>query len=282
MRSQPLGYVSSSSENPLQNTDYIKMHPLNADFPNNETPSRLEDQTQTITDEWKTTSYARGEHPCRKIVFKFKSHDQGRCPNMRNRDTYNESWTWFDVGKESLLAIKANSGEAVEDQSKGNEEQSDDMLKTIFHAMTEKMLAHFNTKINSRDGEKLTCILQTLSPSLKDEASRYNSKDEHNLTYGNEFFHPLLPEQRNCIQRNRTAILDTQSHTVTWRYNDSIDPDSVEGKALEEKGRGRETGNGEFVRNLKIGDVVTVWGKARFGGWCNFIERVEVKVFWAV
>ncbi|KAJ5178044.1 uncharacterized protein N7500_000743 [Penicillium coprophilum] len=37
----------------------------------------------------------RGAHPCRKIVFKISSHDQG---GGRRRDNmYEYSWTWFDA-----------------------------------------------------------------------------------------------------------------------------------------------------------------------------------------
>jgi len=51
---------------------------------------------------------------------------------------------------------------------------------------------------------------------------------------------------------------------------------------LEEQGRGRGTGNGEFVRDLRLGDVVTVWGMARFGAWVNNVEAVKIDVYWAV
>jgi hypothetical protein len=54
------------------------------------------------------------------------------------------------------------------------------------------------------------------------------------------------------------------------------------GKALEDQGRGRNTANGQFVRDLKVGDIVTVWGKARFPGWVNMIETVQIDVYWAV
>lgn len=37
----------------------------------------------------------RGSHPCRKIVFKLSSHDQGG--GRRRPDMYRYSWTWFDT-----------------------------------------------------------------------------------------------------------------------------------------------------------------------------------------
>ena len=71
-------------------------------------------------------------------------------------------------------------------------------------------------------------------------------------------------------------------HVVTWSYLDNIDPSSDEAQKLEDQGRGRESGDGSFVRSLKLGDVVTIWAKARFGGWVNHIERVKIDVYWAV
>ncbi|OGE48336.1 hypothetical protein PENARI_c030G06388 [Penicillium arizonense] len=37
----------------------------------------------------------RGAHPCRKIIFKLSSHDQGR--GRRHENMYEFSWTWFDT-----------------------------------------------------------------------------------------------------------------------------------------------------------------------------------------
>ena len=79
---------------------------------------------------------------------------------------------------------------------------------------------------------------------------------------------------------------------MVWSYTDDIIyPPSEESdepvdirvvSELEECGRGKSTGDGEFVRNLKLGDIVTVWAKARFPGWTNHVERVKVDVYWAV
>ena len=56
--------------------------------------------------------------------------------------------------------------------------------------------------------------------------------------------------------------------------------EAVERLALE--GRGRRTGDGAFVRSLQLGDVVTVWAKARFPHWVNHVARVTVDVYFAV
>lgn len=61
-----------------------------------------------------------------------------------------------------------------------------------------------------------------------------------------------------------------------------MEPSSDAGRQLDEDGRGRGTGDGTFVRELKMGDVITIWGKARFGGWVNHIDRVRIDVYWAL
>ncbi len=71
-------------------------------------------------------------------------------------------------------------------------------------------------------------------------------------------------------------------HRVEWRADDAIDPQSPAADELADAGRGRATGDGAFVRALKLGDMVTVWGRARYPGWLNHVERLEVKVYWSV
>jgi hypothetical protein len=84
------------------------------------------------------------------------------------------------------------------------------------------------------------------------------------------------------LQKNVTATRDTKVHKVTWRFDDNVVTDSLEAAELEKQGRGRDSGNGKFVRDLKVGDVVTVWAKARFPQWLNVVEEVQMDVYWAV
>lgn len=95
------------------------------------------------------------------------------------------------------------------------------------------------------------------------------------------FHHPLLPSSL-CLQKNRVSEKSTQTNIITWRCTDDIHPESQEGDELEEKGRGRKTLDGEFVRGLQPGDCVTVWAKARFPGWSCVVESIGVEVYWAV
>ena len=117
------------------------------------------------------------------------------------------------------------------------------------------------------------CTLQTIIPTI--EPKRFAN------TLG-AFHHDLLPSPTLTIQRNVVASRETRKHKVTWLCNDNLVLDSLEAAELEKQGRGSESTNGEFVRNLKVGDVVTVWAKARFPGWANFVEEVKIDVYWAV
>jgi len=98
-----------------------------------------------------------------------------------------------------------------------------------------------------------------------------------------DFDHPLLPVESLKIQCNELAALRIREHRVVWNHTDDIDPKDEEAtKTLAECGRGKETGNGKFINEMQIGDMVTIWAKARFPGWWNQIESVNVDVYWVV
>ncbi|KAH6683690.1 hypothetical protein F5X68DRAFT_211019 [Plectosphaerella plurivora] len=94
--------------------------------------------------------------------------------------------------------------------------------------------------------------------------------------------YPLNPCEMHTIQRNRTAAREMVDYEVTWRATDDINPESPEADRLDDMGRGKASGTGEFVRNLRLGDVVSVWGMARFLGWANNVEKASVQVYWAL
>ncbi|KAK0749175.1 hypothetical protein B0T18DRAFT_405957 [Schizothecium vesticola] len=97
------------------------------------------------------------------------------------------------------------------------------------------------------------------------------------------FHHELHPVEGFLVQRNQTATDEVREHRVVWSWTDAVDPgDEAGALALAEAGRGKGTGDGVFVRELRLGDVVTVWGKSRFPGWVNYVESVKVEVYWAV
>lgn len=92
----------------------------------------------------------------------------------------------------------------------------------------------------------------------------------------------LLPDDKMLVQKNRAGEKEWHDHEVVWRYTDYIDPESDQGIALERDGRGKASGTGEFVRSLEVGDVVTLWAKARFPAWTNYVEKASIKVYWAL
>ncbi|KAK0656262.1 hypothetical protein B0T16DRAFT_32583 [Cercophora newfieldiana] len=104
---------------------------------------------------------------------------------------------------------------------------------------------------------------------------------ENENTY--KYDHQLLPSENLKVQCNKTAVHETLEHTVVWRYTDDMDPENEQAAAeLASSGRGTATGDGRFVRQLELGDIVTLWGKTRFPGWANHVESVKVEVYWVV
>lgn len=194
------------------------------------------------------------EHPCRKIVFTMRSRDQGWGGQLRDRGSYRGSWTWFEAGKERFdknatykdtPEKKAPAGGAVEGEASSSFTLGPGEIPNPYFPVYAARSIH-------------------PSPEANQET----------------FHHDLHPSPQLTIQSNKAATRDVTTHKVVWSWNDNVDPLSSE--KLSELGRGPETGNGDFVRNLTLGDVVTVWAKARFGGWTNHISSVKVDIYWAL
>lgn len=113
-----------------------------------------------------------------------------------------------------------------------------------------------------------TGAIRPVWPLLKENSSEYN--------------HELHQSPSHMIKCNRLAEHDWQHHHVEWSWKDDIDPESSAGRELIGVGRGVATADGSFIRSLKLGDMVTVWGRARFAGWTNSVEKVTVQVYWAL
>ncbi len=94
------------------------------------------------------------------------------------------------------------------------------------------------------------------------------------------YLHVLLPLADRQIQSNVVSSREWKEHRVQWRHDDAVAVGSPAAHELVRAGRGEATGDGAFVRDLKAGDVVTVWGKSRFPGWANHIKSVRVDVYW--
>ncbi|KAL8386778.1 hypothetical protein RB595_010398 [Gaeumannomyces hyphopodioides] len=190
------------------------------------------------------------EHPCRKIVFTITSKDQGWGGMLGDQNTYRHSHTWFEAGLERIDA-SGECGSHCPDHTR--------------QVMDESSTSTPRPEIS-------LCALRPIVPPLFGEPHKRLQMQ-----------HPLDPVDEYMIQCNKTASRDDQqTHVVEWRAGDHIDPETPQAQELVDCGRGRATGTGEFVRNLKLGDVVTVWAKARFVGWENNLSFLKVDMYWAV
>lgn len=135
------------------------------------------------------------------------------------------------------------------------------------------------------------CALRPIQPPFEPDTSKVSQQQtdsdadtepppDEEPTY--KYTHGYLPREEWLIQRNPQRQKDMRVHTVQWSWTDDVGPESDGAQKLATEGRGRGTGDGSFVRSLKMGDVVTVWGKAKFGGWVNQVEKVRIDVYWAM
>ncbi|TGO90686.1 hypothetical protein BPOR_0055g00290 [Botrytis porri] len=223
-----------------------------------------QDATEEVLTKWAERSQIRGEHPCKKIVFHLRSHDQGWGGVRTDKGTYRGSYTWFDVGLERTYATRK-------------------AIKPAEHIPESPSFRLSSSDSDTQEStSEIKCSTQTIFPDVQINPSYDRENDANPATkYPHMFIHTLNPHNK-ILQKNKTATKGFEDHKITWRFNDDIHPESPEADELEAQGRGRETANGEFVRNLEIGDVVTLWAKARFPGWANTVEDVSMDVYYAV
>jgi hypothetical protein len=256
LRSLPLGYYADGGDDaftlPIEDFLAAQLEPRPISESN-----IVKATTEDLLKKWKAKSSPRSEHPCRKIVFTIKSHDQGwASEDLRYHRTYQRSWTWFDVGLERVEAREVGIDIPGE-------------LVPLIHI---QQLRLGSTNHTSQAARSLICDIRTVQPPIIQ-----NPSDPSNFI----FEHSFLRTGRH-LQTNLMAQRQAKEHIITWAYDDCIEPSSQEGDALEEAGRGRETATGDFVRNLKIGDIVTIWARARFPGWVNHVEDAKIDIYWVV
>jgi hypothetical protein len=124
--------------------------------------------------------------------------------------------------------------------------------------------------------------LRPIYPTFSERPPPDDAVNEHSRAKEYLYDHGWMPVEERVIQRNRGRNRDVKTHVVEWCWTDDVDQESEGGQKLRERGRGSATGDGQFVRQLKLGDVVTIWGKAKFPAWVNNIEKVRVDIYWAV
>ncbi|KAJ2985115.1 hypothetical protein NUW58_g5708 [Xylaria curta] len=158
------------------------------------------------------------EHPARKIVFDIVSRDQGWSHAVETHHTFRESWTWFEAGIDRF--DKGHTRSAENSEKLGSESSS-----------------------SPAEGPT-TGAIRPVWPPLKENSYEYH--------------HSLHPVPDHMIQSNRVAEHDWQPHHIEWLWSDNIDPKSSAAQDLRTNGRGSGTGDGSFLKSLKIGDMVTV------------------------
>ena len=68
------------------------------------------------------------------------------------------------------------------------------------------------------------------------------------------------------IQSNVCASDREREHEVCWIKNKESESDPGAGKGEE------------FLETLRPGDCIGVWARARYPGWANFVEEVDVEI----
>lgn len=92
---------------------------------------------------------------------------------------------------------------------------------------------------------------------------------------------PFLPTTMT-LQRNVVSKGKTTKHTIVWHFLDSYDEGSAEVTEAVNQGRGPESLNGKLVRSMQMGDCITLWARARFPGWKNYVQKAKITVYWAL
>jgi len=194
-------------------------------------------------------------NPCRKIIFTIRSRDQGQSRNYADHGTYNGSYTWFSAGIE-----RWGTGLTTPTQRQRRFQQQ-----------------------QQQQPANILSQLGTLSPEVAAQPRSRGSSSNSSRGGLYRFNHPLHASEDLLIQKNLTASKGKMiEHRVEWSHDDDTHPNSPEAEMLlRGRGRGKATGNGEFVRDLMVGDVVTVWAAARNPGWTNWVESVKIEVYWA-
>lgn len=102
LRSVPLGVVPDhdNGSGGIENPYY-----LTPSRPWRDPTEASKDMSHQVVSRLRSKFHTRGEHPCRKIVFTIKSHDQGWASDRSDTGTYTGSYTWFDVGLEKMIPI---------------------------------------------------------------------------------------------------------------------------------------------------------------------------------
>ncbi|KAL8727550.1 MAG: hypothetical protein Q9166_005955 [cf. Caloplaca sp. 2 TL-2023] len=221
----------------------------------------------------------RGRRPCRKVVFEILSHQEAVD---FSEPQFGDSPTWFDVSIEKIIPDDDGMGPIIWTASM-NEEWGDELVGYAADSTTLQVLK----KVPG-------------AGAPHDRLSRQASPTGSTIDY-----HPVqLFETRRTkpslaatmrqavVQQNYQGDAVHRQHVITWRYDDCLDMDSIEGeRMLTESGTHL---NGDFIRRLETGESIVLWARARnrrrnvydptLGAdpCINVVDRVRMHVFWAV
>jgi hypothetical protein len=222
------------------------------------------------------------EFPVRKIVFTIKSHDQGWASGgPGTKGGYHDSWTWFEAGLERF-----------------DQQECEDTRGYVSAAYC-VLLFELTRTTGSRDcaydvsapqdvfepHALPICALRSLYPPVViSEPTAAPGGDSPTASY--KLKHDLHPDKHHLVQINKRATSGTTEHRVMWSHLDTssakVDNAAAPIDYTSDEGRSSPASRGEFVRKLKLGDVVTLWAKARFGAWRNHVESARVDIYWAI
>ncbi|KAJ7182847.1 hypothetical protein C8R43DRAFT_968254 [Mycena crocata] len=96
---------------------------------------------------------------------------------------------------------------------------------------------------------------------------------------------PADTGRRWLVQRNLCATKTPRNHTVTWRPHIGPADEELEAEIAPEEKDPRTNGSGDgdgFIDLLASEDRIAVIARARYPGWVNKIQSVQVQVYYAV
>lgn len=215
------------------------------------------DNSASGTSQKKVRADPRGEHPCRKIVFNISSHDQGNS---------------FSLSLCVLVflyhTLHHPPGWGGHHEHRGTYRGS----YTWFDVSVERPSSEMLSGMQVSTWPAHVLFHESDSRLLHEAQLHFTRRDQE---------HPFLPPSTH-LQRNITARSETQHHSVTWHYNDSMEENSPATEAADSRGQGWKSLDGTFVRSLRTGDCITLWSRARFPGWRSEVENATITVYWAV
>ena len=248
--------------------------------------------------------------PARKVVFTIRSHDQGWSGEPREtRGTYKSSYTWFDAQiDKQFRPIPHNaplsrvpwelSSTLFLEKWPGHRHQVDDAEAAAQAAASED--AGSATETRSEASIPQETAAEPSEEELRSQQQRERAENAESAegvegaggpegaegaderTDARVFSHTYLQNHSYEVQYNVQARSQTKEHHFEWSWTDDTPAEGPGAEALAAVGRGKSTGDGRFVRELRLGDCVSLWAKARHPQWANHVEGAKLEIYFAV